>query len=82
MNFRMSAKPRRKVGNDYLSGNLYSAWDLTGTPSATFSPDLQQQLMNGIAEVDTGSTDSSWKRTEVKQNYFQADVTKLFESGW
>ncbi|HGM7338048.1 TPA: TonB-dependent receptor [Stenotrophomonas maltophilia] len=82
MNFRMSAKPRRKVGNDYLSGNHYSAWDLTGTPSATFSPDLQQQLMNGIAEVDTGSTDSSWKRTEVKQNYFQADVTKLFESGW
>lgn len=82
MNFRMSAKPRRKVGNDYLSGNQYSAWDLTGTPSATFSPDLQQQLMNGIAEVDTGSTDSSWKRTEVKQNYFQADVTKLFESGW
>ena len=75
-------KPRRKVGNDYLSGNQYSAWDLTGTPSATFSPDLQQQLMNGIAEVDTGSTDSSWKRTEVKQNYFQADVTKLFESGW
>ncbi|WP_049449728.1 TonB-dependent receptor [Stenotrophomonas maltophilia] len=82
MNFRMSAKPRRKVGNDYLSGNQYSAWDLTGTPSATFSPDLQQQLMNGIAEVDTGSADSSWKRTEVKQNYFQADVTKLFESGW
>ncbi|HFT6992582.1 TPA: TonB-dependent receptor [Stenotrophomonas maltophilia] len=82
MNFRMSAKPRRKVGNDYLSGNQYSAWDLTGTPSATFSPDLQQQLMNGIAEVDTGSTDSSWKRTEVKQSYFQADVTKLFESGW
>jgi len=82
MNFRMSAKPRRKVGSDYLSGNQYSAWDLTGTPSATFSPDLQQQLMNGIAEVDTGSTDSSWKRTEVKQNYFQADVTKLFESGW
>ncbi|HGM5882982.1 MAG: TonB-dependent receptor [Stenotrophomonas maltophilia] len=82
MNFRMSAKPRRKVGNDYLSGNQYSAWDLTGTPSATFSPDLQQQLMNGVAEVDTGSTDSSWKRTEVKQSYFQADVTKLFESGW
>ncbi|MBP0685758.1 hypothetical protein J8J21_22185, partial [Mycobacterium tuberculosis] len=57
-------------------------WDLTGTPSATFSPDLQQQLMNGIAEVDTGSTDSSWMQTEVKQNHFQADFTKLFETGW
>jgi TonB-dependent receptor len=38
--------------------------------------------MNGIAEVDTGSTDSSWMQTEVKQNHFQADFTKLFENGW
>ena len=60
----------------------YTAWDLTGTPSVQFSPDLQQQLMAGVAEVDTGSTDSSWMQTEVKQNYFQADVTKLFEAGW
>ncbi len=82
MNFRMSAKPRRKVGADYLSGNQYTAWDLTGTPSVQFSPDLQQQLMAGIAEVDTGSTDSSWMQTEVEQNYFQADFTKLFETGW
>ncbi|MET0890832.1 MAG: TonB-dependent receptor, partial [Stenotrophomonas maltophilia] len=35
-----------------------------------------------IAEVDTGSTDSSWMQTEVEQNYFQADFTKLFETGW
>ncbi|WP_312328488.1 TonB-dependent receptor [Stenotrophomonas sp.] len=82
MNFRMSAKPRRRVDGVWESGNRYSAWDLTGTPSATFSPDLQQQLMNGIAEVDTGSTDSSWMQTEVKQNHFQADFTKLFEAGW
>lgn len=82
MNFRMSAKPRRRVDGVWETGNRYSAWDLTGTPSATFSPDLQQQLMNGIAEVDTGSTDSSWMRTEVKQNHFQADFTKLFETGW
>jgi TonB-dependent receptor len=82
MNFRMSAKPRRRVDGVWETGNRYSAWDLTGTPSATFSPDLQQQLMNGIAEVDTGSTDSSWMQTEVKQNHVQADFTKLFEAGW
>ncbi|MBO1746621.1 MULTISPECIES: TonB-dependent receptor [Stenotrophomonas] len=82
MNFRMSAKPRRKVGDQWQSGNQYTAWDLTGTPSVQFSPDLQQQLMAGVAEVDTGSTDSSWMQTEVEQNYFQADVTKLFEAGW
>ncbi|HIE1099606.1 MULTISPECIES: TonB-dependent receptor [Stenotrophomonas] len=82
MNFRMSAKPRRQVDGQWQAGNTATSWDLTGTPSVNFSPDLQQQLMAGIAEVDTGSTDSSWKRTEVKQNHFQADVTKLFEAGW
>ncbi|MGE8215123.1 MAG: TonB-dependent receptor, partial [Stenotrophomonas maltophilia] len=82
MNFRMSAKPRRQVDGVWQSGNTYSAWDLTGTPTATFSPNLQDQLMAGIAEIDTGSTGSSWMQTSVKQNYFQADVTKMFESGW
>lgn len=82
MNFSMSAKPRRQVDGVWQSGNTYSAWDLSGTPSATFSPNLQDQLMAGIAEIDTGSTGSSWMQTSVKQNYFQADVTKLFESGW
>lgn len=82
MNFSMSAKPRRQVDGVWQSGNTYSAWDLTGTPSATFSPNLQDQLMAGIAEIDTGSTGSSWMQTSVKQNYFQSDVTKMFESGW
>ena len=82
MNFSMSAKPRRQVDGVWQSGNTYSAWDLSGTPSATFSPNLQDQLMAGIAEIDTGSTGSSWMQTSVKQNYFQADVTKMFESGW
>lgn len=82
MNFRMSAKPRRQVDGVWQAGNQYSAWDFTGTPSATFSPDLQEQLMAGIAEIDTGSTDSSWRETSIEQNYFQADFTRLFESGW
>jgi len=82
MNFRMSAKPRRNVNGVWESGNTFSAWDLTGTPTMTFSPDLQDQLMAGIAEIDTGSTDSSWTETEVKQDHFQIDATKLFESGW
>ncbi|MGG6463011.1 TonB-dependent receptor [Solilutibacter silvestris] len=82
MNFRMSAKPRRLVNGVWQAGNTSSAWDLTGTPSMTFSPNLQQNLMNGIAEVDTGSTDSSWVQTSVKQNYFQADFSKLFDKGW
>lgn len=82
MSFRMSAKPRRQVDGVWQSGNGYSAWDLTGTPTATFSPDLQDVLMAGIAEVDTGSTDSSWTETSVQHNYAQVDFSRLFESGW
>ncbi len=82
MSFRMSAKPRRQVNGVWQAGNRHTAWDLTGTPSATFSPDLQDQLMAGVAEIDTGSTDSSWMQTSVEQNHFQADLTKLFEAGW
>jgi TonB-dependent receptor len=79
MNFRMSAKPRRFVNGAWQAGNRFSAWDLTGTPSMTFSPNLQDQILAGIAEIDTGSTDSSWKETRISQNYAQADVTKLFD---
>ena len=84
INFRMSAKPRKAIpGTDqYQAGNLYTAWDLTGTPSATFSPDVQDIILSGIAEIDAGSTDSSWTQTTVQQDYFQADFDKLFESGW
>ncbi|MCL7715454.1 TonB-dependent receptor [Stenotrophomonas mori] len=82
MSFRMAAKPRRQVNGVWQAGNHYTAWDLNGTPSLSVSPDLQEQLMAGVAEVDTGSTDSSWMQTSVKQNHFQADITKLFESGW
>ncbi|NZA26873.1 TonB-dependent receptor [Luteimonas sp. SJ-92] len=82
MSFRMSAKPRRQVDGVWQAGNTYSAWDLSGTPTATFSPDLQDVLMAGIAEIDTGSTDSSWLETSVRHNYFQADFSKLFLDGW
>ena len=82
VNFRMSAKPRRNLGGRWQSGNQYSAWDLTGTPSMTFSPNLHDNLMAGIAEVDTGSTDSSWRETSIAQSYFQLDATRFFESGW
>src|SRR5690606_15926081 len=79
---RMSAKPRRMVDGAWQLGNTYSAWDLSGTPTATFAPGLQDALMAGIAEVDTGSTDSSWMETSVRHNYFQADFRRQFLEGW
>jgi TonB-dependent receptor len=82
MMFRMSAKPRwfNPATGAYQNGNQVSEWDLGGTPSMTFSPDLQDQLMNGIAEIDIGSTDSSWIETEIEQTFVQADFTKYFDN--
>ncbi|WP_187775609.1 TonB-dependent receptor [Luteimonas suaedae] len=82
MSFRMSAKPRRFVNGAWQAGNTFSAWDLRGTPTATFSPNLQDMLMAGVAEIDVGSTDSSWMETSITQDYFQIDATKMFETGW
>jgi len=79
MNFQMSAKPRRG-GNQ--NGNFYSARDLTGTPSYEISPGIQDNIMAGIAEIDVGSTDSSWQDTWMEQRYYQADFTHLFMSDW
>lgn len=82
MNFRMSAKPRRFTNGAWQPGNTFSAWDLTGTPSMTFSDNLQDQIMAGVAEIDTGSTDSSWLDTGIKQLYLQGDVAKSFDGSW
>ena len=82
MALRMSAKPRLSADGGYLPGNDYSAWDLTGTPSMTFSPQLMQNLHNGIVEVDIGSTDSSWTRNSTWQKYAQIDLTWHNDAGW
>lgn len=80
--FNMAAKPRRFVNGTYQAGNRFSSWDLSGTPTMTFSSNLQDQLMAGIAEIDTGSTDSSWNETSIKQNYAQIDVTQTVGNNW
>ena len=83
VDFRMSAKPRREnADGTYQSGNSYSAWNLAGTPSMTFSPNLMQNLQNGIAEIDVGSTDSSWTKNSIYQNYVQLDFTKDLDTSW
>ncbi len=84
MLFGMSAKPRKlnPATNMYENGNFLSAWDLTGTPSMVFSPELQQSLMNGNAEIDIGSTGSSWTRNDIEQRFYQTDFTWMFASGF
>jgi len=79
MAFFMAAKPRR-FGLE--NANHYSAWDITGTPSFEISPDIQDNLMAGIGEVDIGSTGSNWQQTRLEQRYSQMDFTHLFMSDW
>jgi len=59
----------------YTLGNYYTAWDLTGTPSLSVSPELMDNLRNGIGEIDLGSTGSSWTRNSTFQKFAQADFT-------
>lgn len=82
ISFRMSAKPRRLVNGQWQQGNQVSDWNLGGTPTLTLSPDLQQNLMAGMAQIDTGSTDSSWNSTSVAQTYYQLDLTRFFMTDW
>lgn len=81
INFRMSAKPRVAINGQYQPGNRFTSWDLTGTPTMTFSPDLQDRILGGFSEIDVGSTDSSWINTRISQYYGQADGTWMVSNG-
>jgi TonB-dependent receptor len=76
LQFSVPLKPRRQnADGSWTNGNFASAWDLTGTPTMTFSPELMQNLQNGILQVDLGSTGSSWTRNSTEQKYAQFDAT-------
>ena len=80
LQFSLPIKPRRQnADGSWTNGNYASSWDLTGTPTMTFSPELLQNLQNGILQVDLGSTGSSWTRNETEQKYAQVDTTWHFD---
>jgi len=83
LQFSVPLKPRRQNADvSWSNGNFASSWDLTGTPTMTFSPELMQNLRNGILQVDLGSTGSSWTRNETEQKYAQIDATWHADSGF
>ncbi|WP_187471221.1 TonB-dependent receptor [Luteimonas viscosa] len=83
LQFSVPIKPRRQNADGSWSlGNYASAWDLTGTPSMAFSPELMQNLAAGILQVDLGSTGSSWTRNSTEQNYVQLDGTWYTEGNF
>lgn len=83
LQFTMPLKPRRQNSDgSFTLGNYASAWDLSGTPTMTFSPELMANLLSGIGQVDLGSTGSSWTRNTTQQKYGQVDFTWHADSNW
>lgn len=83
LQFSVPLKPRKQnADGSWVNGNFASAWDLTRTPTMTFSPELMQNLKNGILQVDTGSTGSSWTRNDNEQKYAQIDGIWRTEGGF
>ena len=85
MRFKMAAKPRftttDAAGNAIgTNGNVSSQWTLGNSLSMTFSPQIQESLMNGVAQIDTGSTTSSYINSSIEQTYAQIDGSQRFES--
>ncbi len=77
--FYVAAKPRL-TGTVTQNGNALSQWDFSnGHLTDTFSDNLIQNLQNGIAQVDQGSTGSGYTNATIEQRYAQIDVTRKFD---
>jgi TonB-dependent receptor len=75
--FYAQAKPR----NGSVNGNMLSAWNFTNQSLAMqFSPNIIQNMLNGIAQIDLGSTGSGFTNSTLSQRYAQVDLTRHFDS--
>jgi len=75
--FYAQAKPR----NGTVNGNSLSAWNFTDQSiSMGFSPNVIQNMLNGVAQIDLGSTGSGFTNSSISQRYAQVDVTRKFDS--
>ena len=82
LRFQAAAKPRITVPGQEQNGNFLSAWTLGSKGVAMeFSPNLQDNLMNGIAQIDIGGTNSSFTNSAIDQPYVQLDMTRSFDDG-
>jgi iron complex outermembrane recepter protein len=77
--FFAQAKPR----NGTVNGNKLSAWNFTDQSIAmNFSPDVLQNMLNGVAQIDLGSTGSGFTNSTLSQRYAQVDLTRKFDSSF
>lgn len=78
--FSVAAKPRLTTATQNTNGNFMSNWAFqNGSMDMQFSPELQQNLMNGIAQIDVGSTGSGFTNSVIEQKYAQVDLTRSFD---
>jgi TonB-dependent receptor len=81
MRFGVAVKPRVTIPGQEQSGSALSAWDISrGQIDYTFSPGVLENLKAGIAQVDVGSTRSSFVNSDLGQRYAQLDLTRRFDS--
>ncbi|MGH6696586.1 TonB-dependent receptor [Sphingopyxis sp.] len=81
MRFGVAAKPRLTVTGQEQNGNFLSNWDFTGgNLNMEFSPELQENIKNGIAQIDVGSTGSGFTNSAISQRYAQLDLVRRFDS--
>lgn len=83
--FFAQAKPRVVNGQHGAAGNVngnsLSQWTFTDQSVAMqLSPDLQQNIMNGLTQIDLGSTGSGYTNSAIGQRYAQIDITRHFDS--
>src|SRR3546814_6016781 len=64
--------------SDVCSSDL---WNFTNQGLAmAFSPDVLQNMLNGTAQIDLGSTGSGFSNSTLSQRYAQVDVTRHFDT--
>src|SRR3546814_19758158 len=67
--FGVAVKPRLTIPGQEQNGNFLSAWDFTGgNLNMEFSPELQENIKNGIAQIDVGSTGSDFTNSAISQD--------------
>ena len=75
--FFAQAKPR----NGSENGNFLSAWNFTDQGADfEFSPDVLQNMLDGTAQIDLGSTGSGFSNSKLSHKYAQVDITRHFDS--
>lgn len=83
MRFGVAAKPRLTVTGAEQNGNFLSSWQFTDQGvNFEFSPELQDNIRNGIAQIDVGSTGSGFTNSELSQRYAQLDLTQSFDNSF